>query len=262
MRTDCNRVGWLMIWAATLLMSRVVEAEERSLARVAFWLPPERMAEFATVYEEKVVPLLHQRGLVASSKTGRATTDSVFSRLFELESPTSWREVNEAMSTDPAWQNLLKELGNSFGAAGSDSLMRSDFRLYSSPAGPGKSQAAGPGRTMEAGPGFPQELAGSGQTVLAGPGQTMPAGPGKTVLAGAGTTTPVKPRQPVRVSDRDCGKSLVSRMDYRVPRSPQSFRIGKVISGSVPIPAETGSVALMGPISPISPPQMACHAVG
>ena len=198
MRTDCNRVGWLMIWAATLLMSRVVEAEERSLARVAFWLPPERMAEFATVYEEKVVPLLHQRGLVASSKTGRATTDSVFSRLFELESPTSWREVNEAMSTDPAWQNLLKELGNSFGAAGSDSLMRSDFRLYSSPAGPGKSQAAGPGRTMEAGPGFPQELAGSGQTVLAGPGQTMPAGPGKTVLAGAGTTTPVKPRQPVR----------------------------------------------------------------
>ena len=38
-----------------------------TLARLSFWVPPERMAEFATDYEEKVIPILKRHGLVESS---------------------------------------------------------------------------------------------------------------------------------------------------------------------------------------------------
>ena len=194
-----NRVIGPVVWAAALLLQSVaVSAEEPAFARLSFWLPPDRMAEFETLYEEKVAPLLHQHGLAQSSDPGRTTADSVFSRLFELDTPTSWREVNDLLANDPAWQTLLMELGTRYGTAGSDSLMRSEFRLYSAPAGPGRTTLAGPGKTVRAGPGFPQKPAGPGKTILAGPGQTTPAGSGQTTATGSGRTTPAAPGQTVQ----------------------------------------------------------------
>ena len=48
-------------------------SEEPTLARLSFWVPRERMAEFEAVYQEKVVPILKKHGLVESSERGRAT---------------------------------------------------------------------------------------------------------------------------------------------------------------------------------------------
>ena len=60
-------------------------ASEPSLARLSFWVPPDQVDEFATSYQEKLMPILKGHGLVESSQPARATVDSVFTRLFEFE---------------------------------------------------------------------------------------------------------------------------------------------------------------------------------
>ena len=51
----------LVLWAVGLLMLGLVwpvEAAEPTLARLSFWVPLGRMAEFEVAYEEQVVPIL------------------------------------------------------------------------------------------------------------------------------------------------------------------------------------------------------------
>ena len=140
-----NRVGCLTVWTMVLLLSVAVEAEESTLARLSFWVPPGRTAEFETMYDKELVPLLEQHGLVESSQRGRATVDSVFSRLFALETPAAVTAKEQALENDPVWQEALQRLGAGFATAGEDDAIRYDFGLYLTPAGAGKSVLAGPG---------------------------------------------------------------------------------------------------------------------
>ena len=144
MVTYLNRIGCLTVWTMVLLLS-AVEAEESTLARLYFWVPPERMAEFETVYEEEIVPLLQQHGLVESSQRGRATVDSVFSRLFALETPAAVTVKEQALQNDPVWQAALQRLGAGFETAGKVDAIRYHFGLYLTPAGAGRAVLAGPG---------------------------------------------------------------------------------------------------------------------
>ena len=57
----------------SLLLFSAPEAAGPPLARLSFWLPPERMAEFEAVYRERVAPIVKRYGLVESSERGRAT---------------------------------------------------------------------------------------------------------------------------------------------------------------------------------------------
>ena len=194
-----NRAGWLPLCTTLLLLSASANAAEPTLARLSFWVPPERMSEFEAAHEAQVVPFLKQHGLVASSQQGRATKDSVLNRLFEFDTPAEWEKKKEALENDPAWQKLLRGLGTTFSTAGKgeDEVLPHRFGLYRTPAGEGTTVLAGPGTTVKAGPGFPQELAGPGQTIPAGPGKTISAGPGRTTPAGPGQTTPAGPGKSV-----------------------------------------------------------------
>ena len=181
------------IWAVLVVLTGLLadaRADEPTLARLKFWVPPERIAEFEAAYEEEVVPILKKHGFVESSQQGRATVDSVFSRLFEFDSPSEWSEKLEAFKNDPAVQKLLLRLGTQFGTNQPNRVIRGGFNLYSAPAGAGKTVVAGPGKTVAVGSGFPQKLAGPGKTIPVGPGKTTPAGPGKTVVAGSGKAVP------------------------------------------------------------------------
>ena len=71
-----------------LLFSGPSWAAEPTLARLSFWVPPERMGEFEAAYQVQIVPILKQYGFVESSERGRATVDSVFTRLFEFKAHT------------------------------------------------------------------------------------------------------------------------------------------------------------------------------
>ena len=116
------------------------------LARLCFRLPPDRIPEFETVYETQLVPLLEGHGLVASTESGRTTLEDVFSRLFELETPSGIIQVQEALQDDSAWQEALRNLGRAFGTADEDGLIQHSFKLYAAPAGSGKQAPEARGR--------------------------------------------------------------------------------------------------------------------
>jgi len=123
-----------------------------TLARLSFWVPPQRMSEFEAAYREKVAPILKAHGLTESSERGRATPDSVFSRLFELKTPLEVEEKGKALLGDAVWKATVQSLGAAFVMAGRDTI-RYDFMLYATPAGQGKTMPAGPGKAVPAGPG-------------------------------------------------------------------------------------------------------------
>ena len=116
-----------------------------TLARLSFWVPPERMADFGATYEEQVAPALATQGLEASSTRGRATVDSVFSRLFDFPALDTFFAQRRALFGDPAWTELREGLGSDFGAAGPDSPIRCQLVPYQCLAIPDRSVPAGGG---------------------------------------------------------------------------------------------------------------------
>ena len=75
-----------------LITSLCHAADGPVLARVSFWVPPERMGEFEAVYQDKVLPVLKARDLKPSEQKGRPTPDNVFRRLFHLETMDELRD--------------------------------------------------------------------------------------------------------------------------------------------------------------------------
>ena len=124
-----------------------------TLARLSFWVSPERMSEFEATYKETVVPVLKRHSLVESSVRGRTTPDHVFSRLFEVSTTAQVEEKNQSLQQDPTWTALLEDLGEMFKAAGSDGRMRYRLAIYAAPATSGKTVSAEPVQVIPAGPG-------------------------------------------------------------------------------------------------------------
>ena len=81
-----------------------VESIAPTLARLSFWVSPEQMAEFEGAYEQHVVPLLKQHGLVVSFECGRQTVAGVFSQLFAVETPAEIAVKENGMERVPLSQ--------------------------------------------------------------------------------------------------------------------------------------------------------------
>ena len=144
----------LFIYIFLLLIVTNIEAAE-TLMRVSFWVPVERMAQFETVYEAQVHPILLQHGFKSSSKIGRASVRGVFSRLFEDLSPDYLADRLARLETDPVWQALLIELGNKFKSPGQFSAqIHYHLAVYETPSGSGRTRQAGLGTAVPVGPGI------------------------------------------------------------------------------------------------------------
>jgi len=114
-------------------------AKEPTLARLSFWVSPERMEAFETAYEERIVPVLGKHGLAEADADDPAKVDGVFSWIFSLESPGQIDGKRKALFGDPAWGEALESLGI-------DPLPRFSLQIYRTPAGPGRARVAGRGR--------------------------------------------------------------------------------------------------------------------
>lgn len=58
-----------------------------ALARLSFWIPPERLDEFTLVYDDLIVPILQRHGWVEAAGCQRIVPQNLFSRLFAVETP-------------------------------------------------------------------------------------------------------------------------------------------------------------------------------
>ena len=153
-----------------LILPSALQAEQ-TLARMCFWVPSDRMSEFETAFQDKVVPLLKTQGLMVSSTPSRPTMDNVFARLFEVKTPADIPKTRNALDKNPGWDAILKDLGTAFGQTDPGGPISSEsqnrgtifgkgdfggripatFALYSTSA-PGKTQSAGPGKVRAANP--------------------------------------------------------------------------------------------------------------
>ena len=129
-----------------------------TLARLSFWVSPEQMDAFGAAYERKILPVLRTHDLVESSERGRSNVEGVFSRLFEVETPSEVIVKERELGNDPSWQKLLRRLGTTSGMVGSDGLIRTHLGIYLTSAGPGKVEKACPGSIVKAGTGTRQGL--------------------------------------------------------------------------------------------------------
>ena len=119
---------------------------EPTLARLWFWVPPERMTEFESAYEEQVVPVLPPHGLVPSSESRRTPAASIFTRVFEFRTSAEFQDTRDAILSDSAFVQIQLRLGRTFGSVNQLGLIRSGFEILRSPAGLGKQVPAGPGQ--------------------------------------------------------------------------------------------------------------------
>ena len=101
----------ILTFSILALQSSMASASEPTIGRLAFWLPPEQHAAFEISYQTEIVPHLERHGLRPSTRTARASADSVFSRLFAFENPAKIDRVVDALDNDPKWAASLSRLG-------------------------------------------------------------------------------------------------------------------------------------------------------
>lgn len=149
----------LCLFAILHILTTTAFATEPTLARLSFWLPPERMAEFETVYQQQILPILIKQGLKESHIKSRTTVDSVFSRLFDAQNPSQIQKNKDDLLQSSIWSKLLHNLGTTFGTLNSKGLIRHRFGHYRSPTGPLARTPVGKGqghwRTFTVKDGFP-----------------------------------------------------------------------------------------------------------
>ena len=120
----------ILTFSILALQSSMASASEPTIGRLAFWLPPEQHAAFEISYQTEIVPHLERHELRPSSRTARATADSVFSRLFEFDNPTEINSRAKALDNDPAWTATLSRLGIAERTSGAQVTSRYRLRLY------------------------------------------------------------------------------------------------------------------------------------
>ena len=118
------------------------ESAEPTLARLSVWLPSAQHQDFAATYEQELVPLLQVHGLQPVDRQGRATADSIFTRLLAIETPEQVVRTALALEADPQWQQALRQWTDA------DTLLRYRLGLYSTPAGPGRAAPMGSGTSQ------------------------------------------------------------------------------------------------------------------
>jgi hypothetical protein len=87
-----------------------------ALARLCFRVPPERMSEFESAFESRLLPRLQDRGLTPAADLGRPTVPGVFHRLFPLEETGQITRVRGDLEADADWAAALDEIGGDLGA--------------------------------------------------------------------------------------------------------------------------------------------------
>ena len=72
----------LCVVACLLLVSGQSWSAEPTLARLSFWVPPERMDEFDSVFRDEVAPVLSKHGLSDPALPNRESPKGIYSRTF------------------------------------------------------------------------------------------------------------------------------------------------------------------------------------
>lgn len=111
------------------------------LARLSFWIPPDKTEVFGRAYTALALPLLRDRGWQEAGLPQRPAPSGVFSRLFAAPQPAQLPLQEQTLRRDPHWQAAMAEVGR---AAGQE--VPFCLEIYAVPAGTGQRVEAGRGQ--------------------------------------------------------------------------------------------------------------------
>ena len=149
---------WAMSALALLVILCLADSaratpEDPVLARLSFWVPPERHAEFELVYETEIRPWMEAQGFDESPDSGRPTIADVFSRLYVFANPARIDSAREHLRGNRELLESLRRYGERFDSQEDGGRLKAAFRAYRAPLTQLRSVAAGEGSTRALGPG-------------------------------------------------------------------------------------------------------------
>ena len=129
------------------------DAEDPVLARLSYWVPPDRVGEFETLYNEEIRPWMEARGLQQHPSRGRATVPGVFSRLYVFPTAAAIDSARDDLRNNRDLLDRMRQHGERFGSKEPGGLLRTSFAPYRVPLTQLRSTAAGRGTAQPLGPG-------------------------------------------------------------------------------------------------------------
>jgi len=134
----------LLVPSSLVAVPTAPDSGEPTLARATLWITEDRMEEFGAAFDELLVPLLREHGLVESDADAPETVEGVFSRLYEFDSPAALARKLVELQADPRLTEASRSLERDFESPREDGQLQPRFRILSSPAGPGRAVPAEP----------------------------------------------------------------------------------------------------------------------
>jgi hypothetical protein len=134
----------MALLSSSLLLINLAHAEDTVLIRLGAWLAPEHIDAFATYYDQHISPQLRASGIELSESPGRATVDSVFSRLYRFDSMDALAAYKQQHGKDLA--AFTTSLTDSLQMTQRFGPVRFFSHIYEEPAPAQEHQVAGPGR--------------------------------------------------------------------------------------------------------------------
>jgi len=113
-----------------------------ALARLSFWIPPNKSAAFEELCHTLVLPFLRGRGWQETGPCQRPAPAGVCSHLFAVEDPLQIAPMERRLRRDPRWAELEAGLRRALGRE----ELRWSFGVYRAPAGTGRLAEAGSGQ--------------------------------------------------------------------------------------------------------------------
>ncbi|MBT4498874.1 MAG: sigma 54-interacting transcriptional regulator [Gemmatimonadetes bacterium] len=118
-------------------------------ASLSFDVPPQQLADFESLYIDRVAPLLKGHGLSAFSPEKRPTAKRSFYQIFEFPSLGEFFSTRDLLRQDPALQQALCDLEEACPIFASGDPLLWHFVVHATPAGPGEITSAGSGNRLD-----------------------------------------------------------------------------------------------------------------
>jgi len=213
------------------------------------------MEEFGAAFDELLVPLLREHGLVESDADAPETVEGVFSRLYEFDSPAALARKLVELQADPRLTEASRSLERDFESPREDGQLQPRFRILSSPAGPGRAVPAEPVSVSPLGAGRGTWRTFDVTNGLAGPMVQAVVQDRDGALWFATVNNSVSRYDGQTWTTYNTDNGLADNRVYSL-----STRIATVRSGLVPVRASAGSTAKSGRPTPgkMGWPAMSC----
>ena len=115
------------------------DAVAPTIARLSFWVSPDRRAQFSAALAATIAPLLDRHGWSAVAPGECVASAPTYQCWYEFASLPAFKQKQQELESDPAWTDGLRDLKERLGAD-PDTGLRYSLKVHTTPALPANEQ--------------------------------------------------------------------------------------------------------------------------